>query len=169
MVASKIRSVLVASDLKEGSDTVMESASVIATVTGADLHAVHAIELPPLEYSSGRSLQNDILSAEGALAEQAVRCAPRGDGLRSRSATILAPHRAIIERAIEVSADLIVLGPHKRVFGLGVLGTTADRVARRGIAPCLIVKRALSLPLRKVVAGDDFQSTQTRHWTRRLS
>jgi nucleotide-binding universal stress UspA family protein len=55
-----------------------------------------------------------------------------------------------------VSADLVVLGPHRK-GGLEqrFLGSTADRVVRSADVPCLVVRCHLNLPLRRVVVAVD--------------
>lgn len=153
MGAHGIRKIIVASTLLEDSDAVVQSACVIAGITGAQLHMVHALDESEVSYSSARAVKLAILGAERALEAQAARVVP-AVSVRTSWAAPLSPHRAIIMRAAHVGADLIVMGPHRGAKP--VLGTTAQRVARRGIAPCLIVKRPLRLPLRRVVAAIDF-------------
>ena len=148
-----IRNIIVASTLLEDSDSVVQSASAISQITGAQLHLVHTIDTTEASYNSARAVKLAMLEAERALEAQAARVMPSA-GSRTNWATALSPHRGINMRAGRVGADLIVLGPHRA--GQSVLGTTAQRVARRGIAPCLIVKRPLGLPLRSVVAAHDF-------------
>src|SRR5687768_4684709 len=113
MSGYEIRSVLVASDLEEGSDTVMKLAGAVAAATRADLHAVHTLDPTALDYSAARSVQNDIRSAQRTLEDQASHALPPSVVLRSHWVTLLEPYRAIVHRAGEVSADLIVVGPHR--------------------------------------------------------
>jgi nucleotide-binding universal stress UspA family protein len=61
--------------------------------------------------------------------------------VESCEVTCAKPHTAIRQRAREVSADLIVIGPHRsRAVADRVLGSTVDRVIRTSEVPCLIVR-----------------------------
>lgn len=46
------------------------------------------------------------------------------------------PHRAILDIADEMGADLIVIGSHRPGFEDYLLGSTAARVVRHATAPC---------------------------------
>ncbi|HLL82435.1 MAG TPA: universal stress protein [Longimicrobium sp.] len=134
------RSVLVATDLSEGSDLLVHTAAAIAERSGAALHLVHAVEDAAGEEQARR-----------AVGEQARRAAPAAEVHVSHSA----PERAISERAEAVRADLIVVGPHVRATGSGFLGSTAERVLASAGAPCLVVRVPLVPAVRHVVAAVD--------------
>ncbi len=134
------RSVLVATDLSEGSDLFVQTAAAIAARSGAALHLVHAVEDDAGEERARR-----------ALGEQARRAAPAAE-LHVAST---APDRAIAERAEAVRADLVVVGPHVRGAGSGLLGSTAERVLGSAGAPCLVVRVPLAPSVRHVVAAVD--------------
>jgi nucleotide-binding universal stress UspA family protein len=134
------RSVLVATDLSEGSDLLVHTAAAIAARSGAALHLVHAVED---DADEGR--------ARAAVGEQARRAAPAAQ-LHVSSA---APDHAIAEHAEAVRADLIVVGPHVRAAGSGFLGSTAERVLASAGAPCLVVRVPLVPSVRHVVAAVD--------------
>jgi nucleotide-binding universal stress UspA family protein len=156
-----IRSILVATDLGEGSDELVRSSAALAAVSGAELSVLHVIDLDSPPYGlreDGRipSLPGRIEEAEGALAEQVRRVVPVGVPVRPRVLSN-ATHQAITEHAADVGADLIVLGPHRGGGPAGeFLGSTADRVIRTAEVPCLILRGPLSLPLRRVGVPVDF-------------
>jgi nucleotide-binding universal stress UspA family protein len=135
------RSVLVASDLSEGSDLLVQTAAAVAARCGAALHLVHAVE----DDGAGEE------RARRALEEQARRTAP-GAELHVSSG---APDDAIAERAEAVRADLVVVGPHVRAAGSGLLGSTAERVLGSVGVPCLVVRVPLTPSVRHVVAAVD--------------
>src|SRR5690606_320093 len=83
------------------------------------------------------------------------RTVPSGVTVASREVVIFLAHKAIVARALDVSADLIVLGSHRARTGDAILGSTADRVIRTAAVPVLILRGRLSLPLRSVVAPVD--------------
>lgn len=155
MEALRLRSVLAASDLDRRSGFVVDAAGRLAAAMGAELHAIHALEVPSPDAVAARAVQEDVAFADRQLERQLERSS-RGALEGSRTVALRAPHAAILERAREVAADLIVLGPHRGDTPGHFLGTTAARVMRRAGTPCLIVNAPLSLPLRRVVVGYDF-------------
>src|SRR4051812_40827536 len=112
MPGLRIRSVLAASDLSRDSDHLILSAGVIALAAGADLHVVHAFQFPRLSRGVTETFQEHVANSDHALLEQLHRAAPLGTRIGSHRVSLLSPFRAILQRAEEVAADLIVLGPH---------------------------------------------------------
>ncbi|MET0398322.1 MAG: universal stress protein [Longimicrobiaceae bacterium] len=161
MNPSPIRSILAATDLSPASDEVMRAAGALASFTGAELHVLHAFDLPPTPYSDEASLlsptfERRLDEAERALDAQIRKTVPDAVEVASRGVQIYVAHRAIVERAEAVSADVIVLGPHRRQSTAGeFLGSTADRVVRTASVPCLVVREHLNLPLHRVVVPFD--------------
>ena len=160
MVTLPIRSILAATDLTNECDEVLRAGAGIARLSGAELHLLHAFDLESAPRSAETrarpSFQGRFRDAERALDEQ-IRCAvPEEVPVASREIVIYDAHRAIEERAAAVSADLILLGPHRRrSLASRFLGSTADRVIRTAEVPCLIVRGALAIPLRRVVVPVD--------------
>lgn len=152
-----IRSILVATDLSEHSDPLVRAGAAIAEVVGAQLHLLHAFDLQPyVEERPSEGFPGRIAEAERALDQQILRAVPRSASIASRQVVIHTVHKAILERAQVVSADLIVLGPHRaRGLAQRFLGSTADRVVRTSPVPVLIIGDGLTLPLRRVVAPID--------------
>jgi nucleotide-binding universal stress UspA family protein len=155
---NRIRSVLVATDLGNASDDVVGSAGRLARAAGASLHVIHAFDLALSVYpevtAGAPTFQGRIEEAETLLAAQLARALAEGVQAASREIVIYQAHRAILARAADVRADVIVLGPH-RGGGGAVLGTTADRVVRTALCPCLVVRAPLELPLWRVVVPTD--------------
>jgi len=164
MSSLKPRSILAATDLTEGSDAIVRAAAGVAEAVGAELHVVHAFDLEPGGASpegAVPSFPDRVAACERRLEEQVRRADPTGR-TASRRVEIRVAHRAVLECAQAVSADLIVLGPHRvRPLGDRMLGSTADRVIRSATAPCLVVRGDLRLPLRKLLVPFDF-STHSR-------
>jgi nucleotide-binding universal stress UspA family protein len=160
MASHAIRSILVATDLSEASREVLRAAAALAAHTGAALHALHVYDFPPNPYldvaDGAPTFQDRIHSAEMALDGQLAAALPENTPVASQQVVIDVPHRAILARAQQLPADLIVLGPHRK-GGLEqrFLGSTADRVVRSADVPCLVVRRHLNLPLRRVVVPVD--------------
>jgi universal stress protein E len=159
MHSLNIRSILVASDLQPSSDAAVAGAAALADRLGAELHILHALELPNLGYPMRDTAVDYQELAQGArrsLQDQLSRSLPAGSTVQSQCVRVERPQRAINDRASEVAADLIVLGPHRpRAFRGPILGNTADRVLRSAKVPILILAEPLSLPLRNVTVPID--------------
>jgi nucleotide-binding universal stress UspA family protein len=159
MRALNIRSILVATDLQPSSDVALSGAAALAGALGAELHLLHSIELPTLGYpvrDTAVDLHLPVQDAQRLLEEQIARAVPPEQTVESRCVRIEKASRAINERAREVHADIVVLGPHRpRPFRGTILGNTADRVLRSAEVPILILTGPLKLPLRDITIPMD--------------
>lgn len=156
---STLRSILVATDLGPGSDVIVNSAGRLAARTGAELHLLHSLEFSQraVEATGRKAFRAQIDEAEERLRQQVNRTVPEGVSVASSRVIIYAAHRAILERAKEVGADLIVLGPHRgSAVGAHFLGTTADRVIRTADVPCLVVTKLLAERVERIGVPLDF-------------
>jgi universal stress protein E len=140
----RIGSILAASDLSEVSREVVGTAAAFAGLTEAALHLVHVPDPAP-DAGEGERLRRELR-----------RQIPPGASVASIHLAAGGPADAILARAPEVRADLIVMGPHRpRPSGGRDLGSTADRVVRESTAPCLVVQGPVSLPLRRILVPSD--------------
>lgn len=162
------RSILVATALGETSDPVVATAGALAAAADAELHVLHAFDFPVMSYGerlagAGSTFAADIREAEEKLAAQLRRTVPPEVRIASREVVIFVAHRAIIERAAVVSADLVVIGPHRdHPVADALLGSTADHVVRTSEVPCLIARGTLRLPLREILAPVDLSASARR-------
>jgi len=154
-----LRSILVATDLGPGCDPAVAGAASLTAASGAGLHLIHALSLPTAAYAvagTAVGIQSRIHNARKSLAAQIERRVPAGSAAASQVIRDGAAHQAILRRAREVEADLIVLGPHReRAFHGRILGSTADRLLRSSDVPVLILAESIRLPLRQVVVPID--------------
>jgi nucleotide-binding universal stress UspA family protein len=155
-----LESILVATGLSERSDDAKRAAGALAALTGARLHVLHSFDFQSLPYSDANvghaTFEGRIAETRQALADQLRRTVRPGVDVASQEVMIYAAHRAILEYAEAVRADLVVMGPHRRhARADAFLGSTADRVIRTVGAPCLVVRGPLSLPLRNVIVPLD--------------
>jgi nucleotide-binding universal stress UspA family protein len=137
-----LHSILVATDLSETSGPALRTASRLASLSGASLHALHVAERPAADNET-RLLEH---------VQEALAGAPDPASVR---VTFGPPASAIVENAIESGADVIVLGAHRRQDTRGPLGSTARKVVRTARCPCLVASTELRLPLRHVMAPID--------------
>jgi universal stress protein E len=164
------RAVLAASDLTPASDAVARAAARIAAAAGAELHLLHAYEavFPSFPSSPDRAFAPEeeppapvpfrarLAEAEAALWTQLRRAMPDAPAPDGSAVEVDAPYRAILRRARQLDAGLVVLGPHReRLLADRLLGSTADRVIREAECPCLVVRGELQLPLRRVTVPID--------------
>lgn len=154
-----VESILVATDLTDASDPQLRSAGALAAALDASLHVLHAFDerqLPDLPADMPPTFQARIRQARAALDEQIARTVSGDVDVASRHVVIYLAGKAIVERAHEVRADLVVIGPHrKRRFADAYLGATADFVVRNLRRPCLITRGPLQLPLARLVVTTD--------------
>jgi nucleotide-binding universal stress UspA family protein len=155
MKRGEIRSILAATDLGPASDEVVRAATALAERTGARLHLVNALEIERLPGMESPTYPGRVQQANHLLADQARRVAP-STTVESLTVVDYAAHRAIEARVAEVSADLVVVGPHRGgPAGARFLGTTADRVIRTANVPTLVVRAPLAFPLRRIGVPTD--------------
>lgn len=150
----RLDEVLVGTTLLPSSDDIVRAAAAIARAAGARLHVFHAwtpmaatmIETVPVV------LPDERLAVEAQLAAQVERLGLAAPELGSATLAAGPPHRGLMERAVEVDADLIVAGAAETTPGLArFFGSTADRVLRKATRPVLVVRGQPRLPLRRVL------------------
>jgi nucleotide-binding universal stress UspA family protein len=144
---SAIETVLIGTSLKPASDQVVEVGVRVARAMGAELHLLHAFEVP----FAARLPLDDRLYAEAVrrLDEQIERC---GASSASRQIVLAPAHRALAEAARERKADLVVVGAADR---LHAFGATASRLVRRSECGVLVVREPLPLPPVRVLMPVD--------------
>ena len=130
-------------DFSPAAATAQRWAEHLARARGAELHLVHALRIygPPTDFLvSPPDYTEELQSRAVARLEEAVERA-HADGTDARAAFRLGdPHRALLEAAEELGADLIVVGT-RGTSGLEhfLLGSTAERVIERAACPVLTV------------------------------
>jgi nucleotide-binding universal stress UspA family protein len=138
----RLRSILVATDLGPTSEPALRTAARLGPLAGAELHLLHATDTA-IANGAGRVEEQLRLAADDAPEAASVRVGS-GD-----------PAATILERAEQVAADVIILGPHRRPDAGGEMGSTAAAVVRGARCPCLVAATDLSLPLEGVTVPID--------------
>ena len=144
--------IVVATDLSIRSQRALRRAGRLARQTAAELTLVHVVDddqpqaLVELERREGDKFMNEQI---GSLAElRDLRC--------RAVVTTGEAFDGILKTAKSVSADLIVMGSHRKQILRDILvGTTIERVIRTGPHPVLMVNTDTELPYRYVIAGVD--------------
>lgn len=156
MVEMVVRRILVATELSEGSDEVVRGAAELAHRLNAELHAVHALEeqgRPFTDYGfSLLRLQRRLEEARSSVETQLARVAAPEVSLGSARIEHLPAYEAIVRRAKELDAQLIVVGPHRGLLrGNHLLGSTAQRVVQEAPVPCLVARGSVAWPWQSVL------------------
>ena len=137
-----VSSVLVTTDLSEGSHAALAAAGELARLTGAKLTVLHVRDTRDAEQE--RQAVQDMRARVGSQTNDTDVRVLVGDAAET-----------IVQQAQRVGADVIVLGPHRQRERTGKLGSTADQVVRHAQLPCLVVPAQLSLPLQRVLVPVD--------------
>ena len=142
----RLSSILVATDLGETSMPALRTAGHLARLADGRIHLLHARDTAIGEGTV--RLREQLRVADPSAPDAASVYVSKGD-----------PARAILARAAEVDADVIILGPHRRGVDageeVGELGSTASSVVGRAACPCLVAATDLRLPLNRIVAPID--------------
>jgi universal stress protein E len=146
---------LCATDLSSRADRALRRAALLAREAGAELVILSVVDDDQPEELVA-SERRDVARLLGDLAAGM----PEMQGLQPRLRVEAGDaFDAIIRVAGEEGADLIVMGEHRRRLLLDMfVGTTIERVMRRGRWPVLMVKRPAGAPYRQVLASVDMSA-----------
>ncbi len=116
----------------------VEEAADLATAVGASLHLVFATPKKEQIHEIGASSDKRFLSDSEIARDQLLNVASKFAHLTVTTATIAgAPAQVLVEEAVAVDADLIMVG-NRHVQGISrVLGSVAEDVAHK--APCAVL------------------------------
>jgi nucleotide-binding universal stress UspA family protein len=146
--------ILAATDFSTRSNRALRQAGLLAD--RAQLHVVHVVDDDQPE----ELVHVEKREAERALVEQ-IYSMPELRGLEARPRVVTGdPFDGILKAAADVSADLIVMGSHRKQLLLDIfVGTTIERVIRKGSYPVLMVNNEAQRTYEKVVAAVDMSDT----------
>ena len=160
---NSMTSIVAATDLSNLSRHAVRRSAQLADDTGAELSLVHALVGTALDDLRG-------WGPDGAAAATAVEAAARQQlhalALELQQKHTIAvreqvafghPVTAVTEHASDSDADLIVTGTRGTGFFRGVVvGSTAERIARRAARPVLMVRQSPRGAYRRVLVPIDF-------------
>ena len=149
--------ILAATDFSTRSQRALRRAGLLARATGAELALVHVVD----DDQPQALIEMEEREARRILAEQ-VDVVPEFQGVQCHPmVTTGDPFDAILRTATALTADLIVMGAHRKQFLRDVfVGTTVERVIRTGPYPVLMVNNEVSGgPYRAVLAPIDMSDS----------
>ena len=155
--------ILVATDFSPGAERALAVALAVAAPTKAEVHLVHALEIPlPMFEPYAVALPPELIGAARKTAQEKLAAGAervRAKGLTGTVHLGEAPASlCVAERAREIGADLVVLGTHGHTgFKRFLLGSVAERTVKESPVSVLAVKGEGHAEAPKtIVAGVDF-------------
>lgn len=147
-----MQNILAATDFSERSERAIRRATMLAEQVGATLSVVHVVDddQPRRIVDSRSRLASELLDERAAQLKDA-------SGVACKTIVALGdPFAGIVETATEQSADLVVIGSHRRQTLRDMfVGTTAERTIRSTACPILMVNRAPAAPYRTTLLTTD--------------
>jgi nucleotide-binding universal stress UspA family protein len=147
----EIHRILVPTDFSGCADEALARATKVAKLVNAEIHVLHAYELPmpALTVDVPVCLPPEVreqLRDAGKKAVDARIAKVAAEGVKVEGSVICeSPTRAILDAAAKLHADLIVMGTHGRTGMKHVLvGSVAERTVR--LAPCPVMTVKSSKP-----------------------
>lgn len=154
-----IRQIVVGTSLREGSDDAVRSGIALAEALDAECHVIHVVnwEAPAPALVGGvaePAISRSVIDrSRQELDQQLLRVEAAEHGQVTRGVEVGTPYRRLIEVGQDIGADLLVVGATERWGKL--IGSTTDKLIRKTTCPILIVRRALQLPLERVLVPVD--------------
>jgi nucleotide-binding universal stress UspA family protein len=147
--------ILAATDFSTRSNRAVRQAGLLAQASNARLHLVHVVDddQPP------ELVNMEQREAERILVEQVSSMPELRDVDCNRNVISGDPFDGILRAAADVSADLVILGAHRRQLLRDIFtGTTIERVMRLGSFPVLMVNNEAQRRYENVIAAVDMSS-----------
>jgi universal stress protein E len=131
--------ILAATDFSTRSNRAIRQAGLLAQPLGARLLILHVVD----DDQPDDLVRTEKREAERVLAEQ-VTSMPELQGVQVERRVVTGdPFDGILRVAADAQADLIVMGSHRKQLLLDIfVGTTIERVIRKGSFPVLMVNNA---------------------------
>lgn len=157
------RKILVGTDFSAGAERALDTAIALATPSKAEVHLVHALEIPlPMFEPYAVALPPELIGAARKTAQDKLAAAAEKVQAKGLTGTIYlgeAPASlCVAERAKAVGADLVVIGTHGHTgFKRFLLGSVAERTVKESPVSVLTVKgEGRAETPKTIVVGVDF-------------
>lgn len=146
--------ILVATDLSPRAQKAIARAIMLAAEQGAALTILHVLTAE----TGNKVRQRQVaLQVEKDLRRDIATLSSAQDGRATIRVVTGTAFVEIIRRARQEAADLILVGAHGAQFIKDLLvGTTMEKIVRKGDRPVLAVKRPVRAPYHRVLVATDF-------------
>ena len=147
--------ILAATDFSTRSNRALRQAGLLAQPVQAQLHLLHVVD----DDQPQDLVRMEEREAGRLLAEQACSM-PELRGVQSHPVVVRGdPFDGILRTAAAVQADLIIMGSHRKQLLLDIfIGTTVERVIRKGAFPVLMVSNEAQRRYENVIAPVDMSA-----------
>ena len=142
------KTILVPTDFSHAAAVALDYAVELAQKLGAKLQVMHAFELPLVGFPDGNMTitaemaTRITVAAQKALDDIVAKHKPRDIEIVT-SLVQGDPREAVLTKAAEVGADLIVMGTHgRRGIARALIGSVAESVVRTSSIPVLTLREA---------------------------
>ena len=157
---SQLQRIIVGHDLREGSESAVQSAAALASRYGAALRFVHVIEpvhtYQRLSHPFTPPYTPEELAQQAGAKLEALVSSPAFVSLHAEyEVRVGKPFVELIIARRAWQADLIIVGGSIDEAG-PLLGGTSERVVRKALVPVLITKRPLSATTKTFLLPTDF-------------
>lgn len=159
---SKLTHIVAATDLSAASRHATDRAALLSRMHDVPLTVVHSISSGMLDELRGWA--GAATDAQAVEDDARKRLGSLGEDLRQRHGARVTDELVVGHPVIEVTriaeqreADLLVTGTRGTSFVRGVvIGSTAERIAKRSRRPVLMVRQSVREPYRRVLVPVDF-------------
>jgi nucleotide-binding universal stress UspA family protein len=150
--------ILAATDFSTRSNRALRQAGLLAQRGNAQLYIVHVVDDDrPEEF-----IRSEKREAERLLSEQ-TNSMPELKNIQPHAKVIVGDaFDGILKVAAEVNADLVVMGSHRKQLLDVIVGTTLERVLRKGSYPVLMVNNEAQRKYETVLAPVDIVEASIR-------
>lgn len=144
--------ILAATDFSTRSNRALRQAGLLAQPGKSQVHVVHVVDDDQPE----DLVRIEMREAERTLREQ-IDSMPELRGVEARPMVVTGdPFDGILQAGAAIKADLIVMGTHRKQLLRDIfVGTTIERVIRKGTVPVLMVNNEAQRKYENVVAPVD--------------
>ncbi len=152
-----MKNILLATDLTPNADRALARAIKLASEASAQLHVIHVV--PPYPFKKTKQLTQSLKEELEDIINKHVKAHRGASNLKPNIMVVQAVdnYLEILKHAHKIKADLVVMGMHgKSKFRDLFVGTTIERVIRKGLKPVLMVKNIPADSYQDVLCGTDF-------------
>ncbi|UOY07173.1 universal stress protein [Muricauda sp. SCSIO 64092] len=155
-----LEKILVAQDFSQSSENVVSSAIELAKIFQSTIVPIHILPDDVLN-EKVRTLLNE--TALTKLKETTDQIKHEGVAAEKPLLMVGSPHEAITRAAVDVSANLILLGSGETKKGDTFrLGTTAERIIQKSGKPIFVIKEGVLLNVQHILCPVDFSDPSKR-------